>query len=79
MKNIRFDPYLGPRLPRQVQLNRIHQVIQQELTDLQRQALVEYLAGKTVTQIARERQVNKSTVSRTLHRAMEKVAKLLRY
>ena len=36
MKNILYEGYLGPRLPREVQLKRVQRVMQEELTPLQR-------------------------------------------
>ena len=80
MKNILYEGYLGPRLPREVQLKRVQRVIQEELTPLQREALVAYyFQERTLAQIAQERGVNKSTVCRTLHRAEEKLRKFLKY
>ena len=80
MKNILYEGYLGPRLPREVQLKRVQRVIREELTPLQREALVAYyFQEQTITQIARERGVNKSTVCRTLHRAETKLRKFLKY
>ena len=80
MKNILYEGYLGPRLPREVQLRRVQRVIQEELTPLQRHALVAYyFQDQTIAQIARERCVNKSTISRTLHRAEKKLKKYLKY
>lgn len=80
MKSIRFDGYLGPRLPRQVQLQRLHRVIEAELTPLQRQTVIAYyFQEQTIPEIARERGVHKSTVSRTLRRAEEKIRLCLRY
>ena len=80
MKNILYEGYLGPRLPREVQLKRVQRVIQEELTALQRQTLVAYyFQEQTIPQIAAERGVNKSTVSRTLRRAEEKLRRYLRY
>ena len=80
MKNILYEGYLGPRLPREVQLKRVQRVIKEELTPLQREALVAYyFQEQTITQIARERGVNKSTVSRTLRRAEEKLRRYLKY
>ena len=80
MKNILYDGYLGPRLPKQVQLQRVQRVIQEELTELQRQTLTDYYFREmTIPQIAEERGVNKSTVSRTLRRAEEKLRRYLRY
>ena len=80
MKNILYEGYLGPRLPREVQLKRVQRVIQEELTDLQRQTLVAYyFQEQTIAQIAQARGVNKSTVCRTLHRAEEKLRRYLKY
>ena len=80
MKNILYEGYLGPRLPREVQLKRVQRVIREELTELQREALLGYyFQEKTMTQIAQERGVNKSTICRTLHRAEEKVRRYLKY
>lgn len=80
MKNILYEGYLGPRLPREMQLKRVQRVIREELTQLQRQTLMAYyFQEQTLTQIAQERGVNKSTVCRTLHRAEEKLRKYLKY
>ena len=80
MRNILYEGYLGPRLPREVQLKRVQRVIREELTELQREALLGYyFQEKTMTQIAQERGVNKSTICRTLHRAEEKLRRYLKY
>jgi len=80
VKNIRYEGYLGPRLPREVQLKRVQEVIRQELTQHQREILVAYyFQEKNLPQIARERGVNKSTVCRTLHRAEKKLRNYLKY
>ena len=80
MKNILYEGYQGIRLPREVQIKRVQRVIQEELTALQREALIAYyFQEQTITQIAEERGVNKSTVCRTLHRAEEKLRRYLRY
>ena len=80
MKNILYDGYLGPRLPREVQLKRVKRVVQEELTPLQRETLIAYyFQEQTVTQIASDRGVNKSTVSRTLKRAEAKLRRYLKY
>ena len=80
MKNILYEGYLGPRLPREVQIKRVQRVIQEELTPLQREALIAYyFQEQTITQIALERGVNKSTVCRTLHRAENKLRRYLKY
>ena len=80
MKNILYEGYLGTRLPRKVQLKRVQRVIREELTELQRQTLTAYyFHQRTIPQIAEERGVNKSTVSRTLRRAEERLRRYLRY
>ena len=80
MKNILYDGYKGIRLPREIQMQRVQRVIMEELTPLQREALIAYyIQGQTITQIAQDRGVQKSTVSRTLHRAEDKLRRFLRY
>jgi RNA polymerase sigma factor (sigma-70 family) len=80
VKNIHYDGYCGPRLPKQVQMNRVRRVIEEELTQLQRQTLIAYyFQEQSIPQIAAQRSVNKSTVSRTLRRAEEKLRRYLKY
>ena len=80
MKNILYEGYEGPRLPKEVQMKRVQRVIREELTQKQREILLAYyIHNQTIPWIARERGVNKSTVSRTLHRAEEKLRRYLRY
>ena len=80
MKNTLYEGYRGSRLPKQVQLQRVQRVIREELTELQRQTLIAYyFQEQTIPEIAAERGVNKSTVSRTLRRAEEKLRRYLKY
>ena len=80
MRSILYEGYLGPRLPREGQLKRVQRVSQEELTELQRQTLVAYyFQEQTLSQIAEDRGVNKSTVCRTLHRAEQKLRRYLKY
>ena len=80
VRNIRFDGYMGPRLTRQEQLKRLQRVIYGELTQLQRETVIAYyFQERTIPQIAEDRGVNKSTVSRTLKRAEERMRRCLRY
>ena len=80
MKNILYEGYLGPRLPRDTQIKRVQRVIREELTELQRQTLIAYYFEElTIPQIAARRGVHKSTVSRTLHRAESKLRRYLKY
>jgi RNA polymerase sigma factor (sigma-70 family) len=58
----------------------VKRVIDEELTDLQKQTLVAYyFQEQSIPQIAEERGVNKSTVSRTLRRAENKLRRFLKY
>ncbi len=80
MRNILYDGYLGRRLPREMQLERVRRVIVEELTPLQRETLMAYyFQEKNIIEIAADRGVNKSTVCRTLHRAEEKLRRYLKY
>lgn len=68
------------RLPKKIQQQRLHRVIREELTPLQRYTLIAYyFREQTIEQIAKERRVNKSTVSRTLRRAEDKLRRFLQY
>ena len=80
MRNILYDGYQGPRLPKDVQLKRVQRVIREELTPLQREVLLAYyFQERSITEIAADRGVNKSTVCRTLHRAEGKLRRYLKY
>lgn len=80
MRNTLYDGYEGPRLPREVQLRRLKKVIENELTDIQREILIAYyFQNLTMEQIAQARGVCRSTVCRTLHRAENRVRRCLRY
>ena len=80
MKNILYVGYLGPRLPKQVQLQRVQRVIREELTQLQRETLTDYYFHRmTIPEITARRGVHKSTVSRTLHRAENRLRRYLKY
>ena len=80
MNNLLDEGYLGPRQPRDVQLQRVQRVIREELTPLQREALMDYYFHKmTIPEIAAKRGVHKSTVSRTLRRAEDKLRRFLKY
>lgn len=58
----------------------LRQAREQELTPRQRQVLsLYYDQGMTIPQIAEELDLNRSTVSRTLHRAKDRLYRCLRY
>ena len=66
MKNIPYEGYKGIRMPKEIQKQRVNRVIMEELTPIQREVLIAYyISDQTIPQIARERGVHKSTVSRT--------------
>ena len=80
MKSIPYEGYKGIRLPKEVQKQRVQRVIMEELTEIQREVLIAYyIQERTITQIANDRGVYKSTVSRTLHRAENKLRRYLKY
>ena len=75
-----YEGYEGIRLPREVQIKRVNRVIAEELTPIQREILLDYyIQNRKITEIARDRGVHKSTVSRTLKRAEGKLRRYLRY
>ena len=80
MKSTRFEGFLFRQIPREQQIKRMRAVIREELTELQRNAILAYyFENKTIVQIAEERNVNKSTVCRTLKRAENKLRRFLQY
>lgn len=80
MKNIPCEEMCSFRLPPKVQRQRMNRVIREELTELERQTLIAYYFQEmTITQIAKERGVNKSTVWRTLRRAENRLKRFLKY
>ncbi len=80
MKNIPYEGYKGLRLPRHIQIERVQRVIREELTPLQQETLLAYyFHEQNIPQIAAERGVHKSTVSRTLKRAVDKLRRFLKY
>lgn len=71
---------IGLHLPHDIQLKRMRRVIASELTDIQREVILAYyFEEKTLTEIARERGIHKSTACRTLHRAEERLKRYLKY
>lgn len=61
-------------------LSNLPLAVQQELTPRQREILrLRFTGGMSVTAIAEKLELNKSTVSRSLARSMERLYKSLRY
>ena len=80
MRNILAEDNRGPRLPKEVQLKRMENVIQGELTAAQKEVLIAYyFHHKDIVTIAKERGVNKSSVCRMLQRAEERLQQYLKY
>ena len=80
MRSTLFERFLFRQLPRDEQIRRMKDVIREELTELQRYTILSYyFENKTLHQIAEERDVNNSTVCRTLKRAETKLRRFLQY
>ena len=80
MKSTLFNGLFLRQIPREQQIKRMKTVIREELTELQRYTILAYyFENKTLLQIAEERNVNKSTVCRTLRRAEDKIRRFLQY
>lgn len=80
MKNIQYEGYMGRRMTRDEAKKRISRVVMGELSDVEREVLIAYyIQEERIPAIARARGVNKSSVSRALHRAEEKLRKFLKY
>ena len=80
VKSTLFEKDRLTGLPPQELSERMKNVIREELSELQRYTvLAYYFEKKNLEQIAQERNVNKSTVSRTLRRAEKNLRKFLQY
>ncbi len=80
MKSTHYNGPLAHLMNQNAAAKRIHRVIQAELTELQRYVILAYyFQEKTIPQIARERGVQKSTISRTLHRAEKRLKQYMKY
>ena len=61
-------------------LRAIHTILNTELTPLQREAVEKViLQGMTIKEIAAERNVNQSTISRNFHRGYNKLCRFAQY
>ena len=80
MRNILYDNEFGLELPRDVQIQRILRVMEEELTEKQRAYLSAYYFEELrPSQIARRYGVNRSTVIRTIRRAEARIRRHLFY
>lgn len=80
MRNILYDNEFGLELPKDVQIQRMIRVMDEELTEKQRAYLAAYYFEELrPSQIARRYRVNRSTVMRTIHRAEDRLRRHLIY
>ena len=80
MRNILYDNEFGLELPRDIQIQRILRVMEEELTGKQRSYLSAYYFEELrPSQIARRYGVNRSTVIRTIRRAEARIRRHLFY
>lgn len=80
MKRTLYEGYEGPRLSPATQMQRIRRVIEQELTQKQREIILAYyFQDKSIPEIAAERGIHKSSVCRCLQRAEKRVRHCLKY
>lgn len=80
MRNILYDNKFGLELPREVQIQRILRVMEQELTQKQRDTLMAYYFEElSPAEIARQQGVHRSTVMRSLRRAEQRLRRHLFY
>ncbi len=80
MKNTLSEDLGDLRRLNKLDLGRVRRIIRHELTDRQREAILAYyFQNKRIPQIAGEWGVHKSSVSRLLHRAENRLKKFLIY
>lgn len=80
MKNTPCDAEDRVELPPEVYRKQLHRFLQEELTQAQREVLVAYYFQELkLSEIARYRGVNKSSVWRILKRAERRIQRFLRY
>ena len=80
MKSTPYNSCKASRRDRDLQLERVHRILNQELTPAQREVYTaHYLQGMSIPAIARMRGVNKTSVYRVFYRAEKKMRKVLMY
>ena len=80
MKTIPFELFNSDLFPPEVQRKRVRKVMDNELTQTQRDVIESYFfENKTVRAIALEREVQPSSVSRAIKRGLRRMARCLRY
>ena len=74
------SPRRAFQLLREVQLQRLRRVLENELSPIERRAVEDYyFKGMRIPAMAARYGVNTSTVSRTLHRARKRLHRFLQY
>jgi RNA polymerase sigma factor (sigma-70 family) len=80
VKNTPSEDLTDLRRLRKLDLERVRRIIRQELTDKQREVILAYyFQNKRIPRIAEEWGVHKSSVSRLLRRAENRLKKFLIY
>lgn len=80
MRSIPYELFSNVQFPPEVQRRRVRMVIEHELTETQRRAIVgHYFEGKSVREIAREQGVQPSSVWKAMQRGLRRMARCLRY
>ena len=80
MKNTPYELFSSVQYPPEVQRRRVRMVIEHELTETQRRAILgHFFEGKTFRAIAQEQGVQPSSVWRAMQRGLRRMARCLRY
>lgn len=80
MKNTPYELFSNVQFPPEVQRRRVRMVIEHELTETQRRAILgHFFEGKTIQALAREQGVCPSSVNRAIQRGLRRMARCLRY
>ena len=80
MKSTPYELFSNVQFPPEIQRRRVRMVIEHELTETQRRAILAYFfEGKTFRAIAREQGVQPSSVCRAVQRGLRRMARCLRY
>lgn len=80
MRNIPYELFSNVQFPPEVQSRRVRMVVDNELTETQRRAIVGYFfEDKSIRCIAREQGVQPSSVLKAIRRGLKRMARCLRY
>ena len=77
---LKDNEYQGPRMSSDALMKRLRNVVENELTEKQQEVFeAYYFLNRDIPTIAQDLGINKSSVSRCLHRAINRVRKCLKY